>query len=112
MKPQNLGKLNRKKKMEKIKIAYARKAVIDYNKNMGHHKFPEKQFASNSYSGPVKLKFSKHTVSEKDRLKKLATFQPNANPEDVFIAVPERSLTERDGCALTVMSGIMHDSKK
>ncbi|GFS74682.1 tnp_zf-ribbon_2 domain-containing protein [Trichonephila clavipes] len=35
----------------------------------GHQKFPEKWFASNSYSGPVKLRFRKHTVSEKDRLK-------------------------------------------
>ncbi|GFX87444.1 hypothetical protein TNCV_5042091 [Trichonephila clavipes] len=34
----------------------------------------------------------------------LATFQPNANPDGVIIAVPERNLTERDGCALTVMS--------
>ncbi|GFY50057.1 tnp_zf-ribbon_2 domain-containing protein [Trichonephila inaurata madagascariensis] len=37
--------------------------------SIGHQKFPEKRFASNSYSGPVKLKFKKHTVSEKDRLK-------------------------------------------
>ncbi|GFY38728.1 uncharacterized protein TNIN_51851 [Trichonephila inaurata madagascariensis] len=34
-----------------------------------HQKFPEKRFASNSCSGPMKLKFRKHTVSEKDRLK-------------------------------------------
>ncbi|GFW62033.1 uncharacterized protein TNCV_1684641 [Trichonephila clavipes] len=34
-----------------------------------HQQFSEKWFASNSYSGPMKLKFRKHTVSEKDRLK-------------------------------------------
>ncbi|GFY61287.1 uncharacterized protein TNIN_250821 [Trichonephila inaurata madagascariensis] len=37
--------------------------------SIGHQKFPEKRFASNSYSGPMKLKFRKHTVSEKDRHK-------------------------------------------
>ncbi|GFY54513.1 tnp_zf-ribbon_2 domain-containing protein [Trichonephila inaurata madagascariensis] len=37
--------------------------------SMGHQKFPEKRFASNSYFGPMKLKFRKLTVSEKDRLK-------------------------------------------
>ncbi|GFT39040.1 hypothetical protein TNCV_3691241 [Trichonephila clavipes] len=78
--------------------------LIESLVSLGHQKFPEKRFASNSYSGPVKLKFRKHTVSEKDRLKMLATFQPNINPEDVLIAVPERNLSERDGCALTVMS--------
>ncbi|GFS65813.1 hypothetical protein TNIN_5911 [Trichonephila inaurata madagascariensis] len=36
---------------------------------IGHQKFPEKRFASNSYSGPVKMKFRRHTVSKKDRLK-------------------------------------------
>ncbi|GFY51529.1 hypothetical protein TNIN_68471 [Trichonephila inaurata madagascariensis] len=60
--------------------------------SIGHQKFSEKRFASNSYSGPMKLKFRKHTVSEKDRLKMLATFQLNANPEDVLIAIPERNL--------------------
>ncbi|GFY39056.1 hypothetical protein TNIN_119141 [Trichonephila inaurata madagascariensis] len=70
-----------------------------------HQKFPEKRFASKSYSEPGKLKFRKHTVSEKDRdFKMLATFQPHASPEDVLIVVPQRNLTERDGCALTVMS--------
>ncbi|GFY64714.1 hypothetical protein TNIN_92891 [Trichonephila inaurata madagascariensis] len=43
---------------------------IDEEKDdIRHQKFPEKRFASNSYSGPMKLKFRKHTVSEKDRLK-------------------------------------------
>ncbi|GFY75975.1 tnp_zf-ribbon_2 domain-containing protein [Trichonephila inaurata madagascariensis] len=37
--------------------------------SIGHQNFPEKRFASNSYSGPMKLKFRKHTVSEKNRLK-------------------------------------------
>ncbi|GFV48726.1 uncharacterized protein TNCV_625131 [Trichonephila clavipes] len=37
--------------------------------SIGYQIFPEKRFASNSYSGPVKLKLRKHTVSEKDRLK-------------------------------------------
>ncbi|GFS40603.1 uncharacterized protein TNIN_144361 [Trichonephila inaurata madagascariensis] len=37
--------------------------------SIGHQKFPEKRFASNSYSGPMKLKSRKHTVSVKDRLK-------------------------------------------
>ncbi|GFY50137.1 hypothetical protein TNIN_212441 [Trichonephila inaurata madagascariensis] len=58
--------------------------------SIGHQKFSEKRFASNSYSGPVKLKFRKHTVSEKEGfLKLLATFQLNANPEDVLIAILE-----------------------
>ncbi|GFY45048.1 uncharacterized protein TNIN_69201 [Trichonephila inaurata madagascariensis] len=37
--------------------------------SIGHQKFPDKRFASNFYSVPMKLKFRKHTVSEKDRLK-------------------------------------------
>ncbi|GFQ88816.1 tnp_zf-ribbon_2 domain-containing protein [Trichonephila clavata] len=37
--------------------------------SIGHQKFPEKRFAPVFFSGPVKLKFREHTVSEKARLK-------------------------------------------
>ncbi|GFY55439.1 tnp_zf-ribbon_2 domain-containing protein [Trichonephila inaurata madagascariensis] len=37
--------------------------------SIGHQKSPERRFASKSYSGPMKLKFRKRTVSEKDILK-------------------------------------------
>ncbi|PRD19862.1 UNVERIFIED_CONTAM: hypothetical protein NCL1_56184 [Trichonephila clavipes] len=44
----------------------------------GHQKLPEKGFASNSYSGPVKLKFRRiHTVSEKNRLKNVGHILTN-----------------------------------
>ncbi|GFY46674.1 piggyBac transposable element-derived protein 4 [Trichonephila inaurata madagascariensis] len=77
--------IERKEKDEKkIKIACP-EAVIDYNKNMGYVDHFDQ-------------------LKSMTDLKMLATFQPNANPEDVLIAVPERNLTERDGCALTLMS--------
>ncbi|GFQ96374.1 piggyBac transposable element-derived protein 4 [Trichonephila clavata] len=89
---------------EKIKIACP-KAIIDYNKNMGYVDHFDQLKSMYEIDRKSKkwwhrnIQFLKRTD-----LKMLATFQPNANPEDVLIAVPQLNLTERDGCALTVMS--------
>ncbi|GFX49355.1 hypothetical protein TNCV_3334731 [Trichonephila clavipes] len=44
--------------------------------SIGHQKFLEKRLVSNSFSGPVKMKFRKHTISEKDRPKNVGPFEP------------------------------------
>ncbi|GFU25328.1 tnp_zf-ribbon_2 domain-containing protein [Trichonephila clavipes] len=54
---------------EIVCIKWKDKRIVHILATLGHQKFLEKRFVSNSYSGPVKMKFRKHTVSEKDRLK-------------------------------------------
>ncbi|GFY30975.1 hypothetical protein TNCV_1629481 [Trichonephila clavipes] len=60
--------------------------------------------SSDIESDESSLSETEDVMTAKTDLEILATFQPNVNPEDVLIAVSERNLTERDGCALTVMT--------
>ncbi|GFY46965.1 hypothetical protein TNIN_77371 [Trichonephila inaurata madagascariensis] len=60
---------------------------------------------------PMKLKFRKHAVSEKDRLKNVGHIPTKCKSRRcAYCYTRVKHLTERDECAITVMSD--HDSKK
>ncbi|GFT19356.1 hypothetical protein TNCV_2532941 [Trichonephila clavipes] len=65
----SLVKSKEMKREEKNDATFLPGNLIAGFASIGHQKSPERRFVSKSYSGPMKLKFRKRTVSEKDILK-------------------------------------------